>query len=351
MADHVIGIVRSAGGGLGFRAWVLWTAAALMTAIAPSAVAAQEGPHSVRISLTADRAALTVGDIVNLTLEVTHPADHVVVVPRLEPEWGPFEVISQTPARTESNLDGTETTRQHIEVTLFAPGTFETPRLSMSVRSLEGRVEQVFPSPVRLTVDSVLPGSDEELQDIRPPADFSPGPPPLSGALAAALAVVAALAAGSYFFRLRRRGREERPAAAKDLRTPWEVAVQEIDRVERLYLPAEGRFKEHYALIAGAAKAYLHATYLEDSGRAVATEMTTGETIAALGRSRLDRKDAHLAAQLLLEADLVRFSSYTPPASQAHDALLVARGIVQRTKTVEEASHQRDAHAQGEVTA
>ena len=175
LADQVIGIARSAVGGLGLRAWVLWTAAALMTALAPGAAAAQEGPNSgVRISFTADRAALTVGDIVNLTLEVTHPADHVVVVPRLGPEWGPLEVISQTPAQTESNLYGTETTRQVIEVTLFAPGTFETPTLSMSVRGPEGRVERVFTSPVQLTVSSVLSGADEELKDIRPPADLLP---------------------------------------------------------------------------------------------------------------------------------------------------------------------------------
>ena len=169
--------------------------------------------------------------------------------------------------------------------------------------------------------------------------------------LAAGLAVLAALAAGSYFFGFRRRGREEQPVSATDLRTPWEVAVQEIDRIERLYLPAEGRFKEHYALVAGATKTYLHATYLEDSGRAAVTEMTTDETIDALRRSSLDRKDAHLAAELLLEADLVRFSSYTPPASQAHDVLLLARDIVQRTKPVEEATQQRDAHARGEATA
>ena len=171
MADQVFRIACDVvGGGLGFRVWVLWAVAATFAAAVPSVALAQDASHSgVRISLTADRATLTVGELVTLTLEVTHPSDHVVVVPRLGPEWGPFEVLSQTPAQTYSNADGTETTSQRMEVTLFAPGTFETPDLSISVRAPDGGVERVFPLPVRLTVDSVLSGPDDTLKDIRPP--------------------------------------------------------------------------------------------------------------------------------------------------------------------------------------
>ena len=143
--------------------------------MAPSAAAAQDGTRSaIRISFTADRSTLTVGDLATLVLEVTHPADHVVVVPRLGNEWGSFEVVTQTAAQTGSNGDGTETTSQRIEVTLFAPGTFETPDLPISVRGPDGGIEQVFPSPVLLTVTSVLTDGDETLKDIRPDADLPP---------------------------------------------------------------------------------------------------------------------------------------------------------------------------------
>ena len=170
LADRLL---RSTGGlvgrVLGSRAWVLCTVSAAVAAMLPGAIVAQDGSHAgVRVSFKADRAALTVGDLVALTLEVTHPADHVVVVPRLGPEWGPFEVISQTTAHVSSNGDGTETTSQRLTVTVFALGTFETPDLSISVRGPDGGVERVFPLPVLLTVNSVLSGPDERLKDIRP---------------------------------------------------------------------------------------------------------------------------------------------------------------------------------------
>ena len=254
LADRLL---RSTGGlvgrVLGSRAWVLWTVSAAVAAMLPGAVVAQDGSHAgVRVSLKADRTALTVGDLVTLTLEVTHPADHVVVVPRLGPEWGPFEVISQTTAHVSSNGDGTETTSQRLTVTVFALGTFETPDLSISVRGPDGGVERVFPLPVLLTVNSVLSGPDERLKDIRPPADLASPLWTRPAALAVAvLATLAVLVPGAYVVSRRLRGREPQPKLPVDARTPWEIAVQEIDRVERLDLPGDGRFKEHYALMAG----------------------------------------------------------------------------------------------------
>ena len=354
MADQVFRIANGVvGGGLGFRVWVLW-AAVVLAAIAPSVAVAQDGPHSsIRVSFTADRAALTVGDIVTLTLEVTHPADHVVVVPRLGPEWGPFDVVSQTPAQTDSNADGTETTSQRMEVTIFAPGTFETTDLPISVLGPDGGAERVFPTPVRLTVDSVLSGPNDTLKDIRPPADLAPPPWRQPAALAsAALAVVVLLVSGSVLVQRRLRSRDEQAVSMADTRTPWEAAVQEIDQLDRIDLPGGGRFKEHYALVARVIQGYVRAMYMDDAGRPDATDMTTEEIGSAIGRSSLDRKNARLVVDLLLDADLVRFSNYSPPASEAYEALVRARDIVEGTKPVgEDARQQRDAYTQPEATA
>ena len=350
MADQVVRTARRPAVGLG----VLWAVAAVMAAMSPGAAVAQDGSHpDIRVSFTADRATLTVGDPVTLTLEVTHPTGYVVAVPRLGPEWGLFEVISQSQAHTDSNADGTETMRQQIEVTLFAPGTFETPELTMSVHGPDGGVERVFPSPVRLTVDSVLSGSDETLRDIRSPADLSP---PLwkqpAVLVVAALTVVVVLLTVAYLLYRRFSGGEAQPAPTVDARTPWETALQEIDRTERLGLPGDGRFKEHYTLVSGVVKAYVRAMYLENAGRSDAAEMTTEEIEAAMEQSSLDRGNARLITDLLFEADLVRFSSYVPSESRAYEVLRLARDIVEGTRRAsEETARREDARSQPEATA
>ena len=348
LADRLL---RSTGGlvgrVLGSRAWVLWTVSAAVAAMLPGAVVAQDGSHAgVRVSLKADRTALTVGDLVTLTLEVTHPLDHVVVVPRLGPEWGPFEVISQTTAHVSSNGDGTETTSQRLTVTVFALGTFETPDLSISVRGPDGGVERVFPLPVLLTVNSVLSGPDERLKDIRPPADLASPLWMRPAALAVAvLATLAVLVPGAYIVSRRLRGWEPQPMLPVDARTPWEIAVQEIDRVERLDLPGDGRFKEHYALMAGVIQTYVRAMYLGNGGPPHATDMTTDEIGTAIWQSSLDRKNAGLVVDLFLEADLVRFSNYTPLEAQAYEALRRARDLLESTRPLAEAATQPEATA------
>ena len=353
-ADWVLRTTHGVGPGtLGFRYWIPWATALVLTLGVPGTAFAQEAsPSGIRTSFTADRAELTVGDIVTLTLEVTHSADQVVVLPRLGDEWGSFEVRSQTPARTVSNGDGTETTRQHFRVAIFAPGTFETPDLPMSVRSPDGTVEQVSPPTVRLTVISVLSGADEQLRDIRPPADLSVPlwKQPFARAMAG-LAIVAALTLAGYILHRRLGRRAPLPVQVADTRTPWEVAVQELDRIERLDLPGDGNFVEHYGLVAGVTRTYIYATYLADVSRQDATDMTTDEMGVAISQSLLDSKNARLAADLLLKADLIRFSNYSPSVSEAYEALAQARDIVDRTRpSVEESPHD-GSHTQQEMTA
>ena len=60
----------------------------LATAISGAAMAQGASSSAVQISFTANQSELTVGEPVTLTLEITHPSDHVVVVPRLGRFWG-----------------------------------------------------------------------------------------------------------------------------------------------------------------------------------------------------------------------------------------------------------------------
>jgi uncharacterized protein (DUF58 family) len=89
--------------------------------------------ENVQVTLTASQGELTVGDPIELTLEVNHPAGYQVIIPKLEGNWGPFEVREQSQATTIANDDGTETTYQTITVTLFDLGTFETPALPLTI--------------------------------------------------------------------------------------------------------------------------------------------------------------------------------------------------------------------------
>ncbi len=329
----------------GLQVWLPLTVVALLTIGTPGTALAQDTSlGDIRIALVADRSELTVGDPIGLTLEVTHPEDHVVVVPRLDPDWGVFQVRRQTAANIAENRDGTRTTSQQLEVTLFAPGTFETPDLPLSIRLPDGSVERLSPTPIRLSVVSVLSSEDETLRDIRAPADFSI---PLweqlySRILLVNVVVVVFLAVvGLTFYRRVRRGHDT-PATAAQYRAPWEVAFEEFERIESLNLPRDGRLKEHYALVSRALRVYLQSALLGDMSTVDAVDMTTDEIAAALKSSALSYENTLEVFDLLTDADLVKFANELPSASQAIEAVARARAFVENTKTELDTATQKD---------
>ena len=323
-------------GGAGPTARILvpFLLAVFLVMVTVDTAAAQTSSSSaVHISFTADRPDLTVGDVAILSLVVSHPDDLVVVLPRLEREWGPFEVQAQTSVQTISLSAGVKTIAKQFQVAPFAPGAFETPDLPISVRNPDGSVEQVYPDPVELTVHSVLSGQDQELKDIRPPADLStplwkrPAVLVLTGLVVVGTPVVV----GLYVYR---RSRTQVSVAVQetDSRKPWEVAHQELDRIARLDLPDSGDFKEHYTLVAGTLRTYLGATYLKEVGEAGVTDMSTEEIRAAISRSSLDSLNSREAIELLQDADLVKFANYSPPAARANEVVRQVRHFVDATR-------------------
>lgn len=309
--------------------WGICLVAGLVLLPFGPAQAQETAVPDVHASIVADREELTVGEVVTLTLEVIHPSDHAVVLPRLGSEWGPFEVRSQSPARTESGGNGVATTRKRFLATLFAPGEYETPSLPLTVREPDGSVSQIDAPTAYLTVRSVLSGDDDALRDIRFPADLSESfwERPEARALAG-LVAVAALCVAPYLLYRRFSGDEDLPEQIVDTRTPLEIATQELERIERLDLPGSGEFKEHYTLISAALRAYLQGTHFEDVEGASSEDMTTDEIVHALRLHSVDSRHLTFVRDLLLEADLIKYSSYAPPASQAYDALARAREIV-----------------------
>jgi hypothetical protein len=143
------------------------------------------------------------------------------------------------------------------------------------------------------------------------------------------LAVAAGLA---YLLYRRLTNKEPAPIPVIDTRTPWEIAIEELDRIERLDLPEDGNFKEHYTLVASAMRVYVQGMYLKDVSPIDAIDMTTDEIVAVLKKSSLHYGHLRFVIDLLQESDLVKFAKYTPRVSQAYEASGQARYIVEITR-------------------
>jgi len=301
----------------------------LILLLAGTAVAQTE----VTATLAAPQEALTVGDPLNLTLTVTHPTGYRVIPPdftEFEEGWGDFVVASQSPATTVENGDGTATTTIEIDARLFAPGTFATPPLTISVTDGAGQLGEVTAAPVPVQINSVLVEGDTELRDIKPQAElpYANLLPWLLGGLLLAL-----LAGGVYW--LWRRRQAQLALAAVDTRTPAEIALDDLAAIERLGLPEQGRFKEHYSLVTNTVRHYIETVY-----GIPMMERTTGEIRAELAQTGMDRAVRQQLISFLQESDFVKFADITPRTAEAYALLAQGRALVEAAQplviTVEE---------------
>ena len=286
----------------------------------------------VEVGLAADRSELTVGDVATLTLTVTHPAGHRVMQPRLDRRWGEFEVRAVSRPTTSSVGGDLESTTQTIDVTLFAPGSFDTPELPVTVRDDLGNVSSHAAAPVTFTVVSVLSGDDLELKDIRPQASlpfplfglFESGPPVW---LWIVLAVALALAAAAGWILYWRSQARRRLATAIDPRMPYEIAMDELARIDALGLLDRGRFKEHYTLVSEVLRGYV-----EQAFHVPALDLTTEELREAIAASGLDPSQAGRMLETLAGSDLVKFARLRPETSDAKGLTTEVRDVVDATR-------------------
>ena len=296
----------------------------------------------VEVRFTADKQEITLGEPARLSLEVVHPAGYQVIFPKLPRAWGDFEVRSQSRTQINSSGQGEETTSQVVEVTLFALGTFETPELPITFRDSVGLVGDRLAPTVSLTVVSVLSEGDTELRDIRAQAELPILPAWITGVM---VALGALLAAGVIYPILRRRSSQTPvPVPIGQVRSPFEIAMDELERIERLDLPGRQIYKEHSSLISDCLRRYLEAAY-----EAPLLERTTDEIRLALRKIAINPSLSSETIELLGECDLVKFAKFGPGAEAAREYTTRARKLVQLARPAPAFQSESGATAAGRV--
>jgi hypothetical protein len=292
----------------------------MLIIIGPLAVQAQS---ELEASLTIpDSIEYAVGDPIEITLSVTHPADYQVIFPELEGEWADFLIMAQSAPNSTENNDGSRTTSQVIDARLFAPGSFETPPLLLTVADGAGQLTEVSVPPAAVFIDSILVEGDSELRDIKPQAEL----PYLNILLWVIVGALILIIAFSGFLLWRRR-KHKLVEAPVDNRLPHEVALDELDRINKLNLPEHERFKDYYTAVSGIVRTYMGRTF-----NFPVLERTTWEIQGSLKHTSVAPQIAKEFLTVLDDSDLVKFSKIRPSVANAMQTMARAYHIVKETK-------------------
>jgi len=292
-----------------------WLISLIALALMLTVVTSVSAQSNVIATLSVGGEAITVGDVIPLTLQVTHPAGWRVIVPALEKQWGDFEVRNQSAPTIVSNGDGTETTAQKIEVARMRSGEVQTPALTLSIADDQGNLQNVEVAPVSVVVQSVLVAGDTTLRDIKPQADLMTSQRVVWPLIA--LIVLSVVTWGLYLINRRR----NRPVV--DKRTPRERALAALTALETQNPQTPESIKTACVEIAVCLRDYIAATTTIS-----ARDLTTSELARQLKLGDVPAEWNIQVIEVLRACDTAKFAGDVLELSMIHGLIDMAELLV-----------------------
>ena len=319
--------------------WLLSLASGIVGQTNPDATQAPL-PPGLQVQVNANPKLATVGDPIQIDLDLTVPSGFHVDVPGLDKELGDFSILefypgpeipeSATPKKSAqpAPTQGGFTHHQvRIIVAVYKTGTFTFPPVQLKLRTAEGKQIPVSSSPVKIEIQSVLSEKNRDLKDLKKQAEM---PEPVRWALW--LIVLPALVVMGIFawFLWKRRNKHAShvpPVPPQDL---LKLAESDLRELLARGFPEDGKVKEFYVLLSEIVKRILEAGYEINTA-----ERTTSEIIDTLGRaSGPSPESMERIESFLLRCDMVKFAKYIPSKeeheSAAEDALQILAGASSR---------------------
>jgi hypothetical protein len=272
----------------------------------------------------------TVGDPLQVSVEVELPPGSRLEPPPIGPQWGAFQVRSGAWSQAEPARwvwSG--------ELSAFETGELALPPIVVRVEGPDG-ASSARSEPQTVTIRSVLnegeSAGDAAPADIKPPASLEPD----YGSLVTALAVLGLLLAASLGLWWLHRRYGSRLAARPVPDDPFHRLAPhvwiyaELQRLLEQRLPEQGQVERFYSELSRILKRYLSGRY-----RVELLERTTGEVPASLQQAGAAPASIGDARALLEGCDRVKFARATPGPEDWKSAIETVYRIVDQTRPAE----------------
>jgi hypothetical protein len=282
-------------------------------------------------TLSVNSRNITVGDVISLTLRVTHPAGWRVIFPALDKQWGDFEVRGQDVPEIVSNPDGTQTTIQELKVVRMRPGEVQTPALTLSVADDQGNLNSLEVAPVPISVSSVLVEGDTNLRAIKPQAELvSEGRPYWPIATAGLLGAATLTGYGVQRWRHRK---------LVDRRTPRQRTLDSLAALSAQNPQTPAEIKAHGALLADCLRDYMAAiTHLP------ARDLTTRELARRFKDQEVPPEWSAQVVEILQVCDGVKFANEELDGQSLLGMIASARRLVEQYPPQPQPAQHRSGH-------
>jgi len=294
-------------------------------------------PPGFQLRIDANPKLATVGDPIQIDLDVTVPSGFQVDVAGLEKEIGDFSILEFHPGRDIPESAASQNSAQpaptqaglihhnvRIVAAVYKTGTATFPPVQLRLRTAEGRQISVSSPSVKIEIQSVIAGKNWDLRDLKDLKRQAEIPEPVRWArwLTALLAIIVLGVFARFLWKRRKRTSYVPATPPQDL---LKLAEKDLRELLARGFPDNGRVKEFYILLSEIIKRTLEAGYGINTA-----ERTTSEIIDTLRRtSNPSPENVDRIESFLVRCDMVKFAKYIPAKAEHESAAAEALQILE----------------------
>ncbi len=281
-----------------------------------------------------DRATATTGDLITYRIELERDPDVEAELPDPGAGIPGFRIVDLGIDDPETLRSGRVLEGRWFELRADLVGRFVLPPLSTSYREPDGTSRVIGTPEIPVEVESVLPedpGAVTDIRDIKPLRRVE-----VAGTWRWWLAggVLLVLIACAWWSWRRRRLRNADGGSIAPGVPPYELAIDELERLRRTDFSNLRELRRYYFAISSVVRAYIEGRFGLN-----ATDLTTEEILGRLGElARIEPVQAQSLERFLVATDQVKFAAHLPLPDEVDRTFERARVFVESTKPGQDAS-------------
>ena len=287
--------------------------------------------QEVTVTASVDSTHITMGDWLNLTLQVRHADSVNVLWGEFKDTLGVFEIV-RLDTLPSAGTGGSVMEGRKVTLSAYDSGSFVIPPILFAyVRPNDTTRHYVQSNPLTIQVSSVEVDTAKAIKDIKPPLSVPLTWKEIALYAGIILAIGALIYGGYYYYRKRKKKAGEIVEEEAPKIPPHIQAMIRLKELKEKRVWQQGDVKAFYSEATEIIRQYFEGRY-----GIMALELTSDEVFDQLKRFTLATDVTKLIEAFFIDADLVKFAKYTPVPSENEAVIPQALDIVEQTKPKEE---------------
>lgn len=311
---------------------IIWCFASLLSCQTETRETLEGKKHipPIEVKAAVDKATATTGDLIHYTLSAHSEPQIVVEIPEMGAQISGLRIVDMGEAEPKER-DGRKITERWYQLKADLVGSYIIPGAVFYYKDENKEKKELKTAQIFIEVKSVIEDKEsaKDIKNIKSLAAIKRDYTLLVTLSIAGFLILLLIIGGIYLYRTKYRN-----SKVSLLRPAHELALEELDRLQREGLIAQGIYKQHYFALSE-----IFRRYLERRFHFQAVERTTEEILPEiLNLKGFDEKVKSDAKKFLHHTDLVKFAKYTPGSQEVEQERQEVVDFINETK--EEQVHQ-----------